>query len=82
MKMIKNMDREHLFGAMVENIQENGKKVNNMERESLLNQEESKEKVNGLMVEDKDGWMKLLGMDIMLIIDNKDIFKFNLTFLL
>lgn len=45
-----------------------------MAKESLLNQEESKERENGLMVEDKDGWMKLLGMDIMLIIDKKDIF--------
>lgn len=53
--MIKNMDKVHSYGVMEENMLENGEKVNNMAKVSLLNQMENKKKVNGKMEEDRDG---------------------------
>jgi len=55
MKMIKNMDKVHLYGVMVENMWENGGKENNMEKVYSLNLMENKKKGNGKMEEDQDG---------------------------
>lgn len=57
MKMIKNMDKVHLYGVMVENMWENGGKENNMEKVYSLNLMENKKKGNGKMEEDQDGQM-------------------------
>ena len=58
MKMIKNMDMEHLFGMMDASILANGGRVNSMAEECLLNLLVNKEKANGKMVVGKDGQMK------------------------
>jgi hypothetical protein len=55
MKTIKNTDKEHLYGAMEENILGNGKKANNMVEEYSLEQMERKEKESGLMERELNG---------------------------
>lgn len=47
----------HLYGVMGENMLENGRKGNSMEKDYLLSQMENKRKENGWTGEDLSGWM-------------------------
>ena len=48
--MIKKVAMVHFIGQMAENIQGNGRKVNNMEKEFILIGKESKKEEFGKMV--------------------------------
>lgn len=54
------MGLEYLLGKMVGSTSVNGKKENNMEKAALSIKKARKEKANGLMGKDLDGWMRLI----------------------
>lgn len=53
--MIKNTDKVHLNGLMVENIEDPGKMENNMEEVYILDLIIKKEKENGTKVKELNG---------------------------